>query len=145
MVDGGRFVLRGAQRLLGVALIAVAFGLWLMPGSDFDHELLLFKLLLSIVAGLAGVGMLQSGTARLDPRVEIDTIRREVRLVRDTASDALQVIDRCAFDALAKVEIDGPHVRLWNASGVFMAEATLTDQQVLSRLATCLRASGQAV
>lgn len=143
MLDGGRLVVRGVQRLFGVAFLAVAFGLWLMPGSSFENDLLLFKLLLSIVAGFVGIGLLQSGAPKLAPHVEIDTIRREVRLVRASQTDATEVLERCAFNDLAHVEIEGPHVRLWDASGAFLAEATLTDQQVFSRLTACLRDSGK--
>lgn len=145
MLDGGRLMLRGLQRLFGVAFIVVAFGLWLLPGSSFESEMLLFKLLLSIVAGFLGIGLLQSGAPQLAPHIEIDTIRREVRLVRASQLEAPQVLERCAFDDLAHVELEGPHVRLWDASGAFMAEVTLTDQKVFSRLTACLRDSGKVL
>lgn len=143
MLDGGRLMMRGMQRLFGVAFIAVAFGLWLMPGSSFESDLLLFKLLLSIVAGFVGIGLLQSGAPKLAPHVEIDTIRREVRLVRVSQTSVTQVLERCAFNDLAHVEVEGPHVRLWDASGAFLAEVTLTDQPVFARLTACLRDCGK--
>ena len=143
MLDGGRLVLRGIQRLLGASLIVAAFGLWLAPDSSFENDLLLFKLLLSIVLGFMGFGLMQSGAPQLAPHVEIDTIRREVRLVRATGAAAPQVLERCPFDALAHVEVEGPHVRLWNESGAFLAEATLTDQATFARLTACLRDSGK--
>lgn len=143
MLDGSRVMLRGVQRLFGVAFLAVAFGLWLMPGSSFESDLLLLKLLLSIVAGFVGIGFLQSGAPKMSPHVEIDTIRREVRLVRASQTATTEVLERCAFDNLAHVEIEGPHVRLWDASGAFMAEVTLTDQKVFARLTAGLRDSGK--
>lgn len=143
MLDGGRLVLRGLQRLFGASFIVVAFGLWLVPDSSFENDLLLFKLLLSIVSGFVGIGLLQSGAPQLAPHVEIDTIRREVRLVRASHTAPSQVLERCRFDALAHVEVEGPHVRLWDASGAFLAEATLTDQPTFARLTACLRDSGK--
>ena len=145
MLDGSRLLTRGAQRLVGVAMIAAAIGLWVMPGSSFDSDLLLFKLLLSIVAGLVAIGLLQSAAPKATPYVEIDTVRREVRLMRNTRSEAAELVQRCPFEDLSKVEREGVHLRMWDAEGVFLAEVAMTEYDVFERLSSALRDSGKTV
>ena len=100
VVDGGRMVLRGAQRLVGASLALAAVGLWLAPGSSWESDVMLFKLILSIIALLAGFGLMQSSATPAAPEVEIDTIRREVRLLRPAPDGSATVLKRCTFGNL---------------------------------------------
>ncbi len=139
MADGGRMIVRGVQRLVGVSLTIAALGLWLAPGSSWENDIMLFKLILSITAVIAGLGLVSSSSTPRAPEVEIDTIRREVRLVRRLRGAAPVILKSCAFDKLAKAEHKGTNVRLWDEAGVFLAEVNLTDRAALSSLVSGLR------
>ena len=82
MVDGGRMIIRSAQRLIGAALTLAAIGIWIAPGASWESDVMLFKLILSLTAVIAGLGLMGASTAPRAPEIQIDTIRREVRLVR---------------------------------------------------------------
>ncbi|MGC1495107.1 MAG: hypothetical protein WA790_04810 [Sulfitobacter sp.] len=143
IVGGGRMLVRAAQRLMGVALIIAALGLWLAPGASWESDVMLFKLILSITAGLAGLGLMQSSATPQAPEVEIDTIRREVRLVRRAKDGHSDVLQRCAFAELGRVEREGAHVRLWDSSNTFLAEVSLSDRSAMSSLVSGLRDAGK--
>lgn len=143
MVDGARMIVRGAQRLLGAALALAAVGLWAAPGASWESDILLFKLILSLTAIIAGIGLMSASARPAAPEIEIDTIRREVRLVRRARGTAPVVLETSRFDALAHVELEGATVRLWDQSGAFLAEVCPTDRKVLSSLIAGLRDAGK--
>ncbi len=143
IADGGRMIVRGAQRLIGVSLLIAALGVWIAPGATWDADIMLFKLILSVVGVIAGMGLISaSGTPRA-PEVHIDTIRREVRLVRRLRGSEPLVLQSCAFADLAHAEQDGSNVSLWDKGGIFLAEVSLTDRTALSSLVAGLQDEGK--
>jgi hypothetical protein len=60
LVDGGRMIMRGIKRLIGVALVMAAVGLWAAPGASWESDVMLFKLGLSVSAALAGLCMMKA-------------------------------------------------------------------------------------
>lgn len=145
IADGGRMLVRVTQRLSGVALLLAAAGLWFAPGAAWESDIMLFKLILSLTAGLAGVGLMQSSTTPNTPEIEIDTIRRQVRLVRFVKGGENQVLQSCAFADLARAERDGMNVRMWDSNNVFLAEVLLADRTEITSLMSGLRAAGKIV
>ena len=143
IADGGRMLVRAAQRFSGAALLIAALGLWLAPGASWENDLMLFKLILSITAGLAGLGLMQSSAKPRTPEIEIDTIRREVRLVRVVRDGKNVVLQRCGFSELSRAEREGVHVRLWDSNNVLLAEVSLADQNSMTSLMAGLRAAGK--
>ncbi|GAA6177908.1 hypothetical protein [Sulfitobacter pacificus] len=143
MVDGGRMIIRGTQRLVGVSLTLAALGLWLAPGATWESDIMLFKLILSLSAVIAGLGLISQSAGQRAPEIEIDTIRREVRLVRRQRGAADQILQSCSFAKLAHAEQDGNTVRLWDQAGRFLAEVKLTDRASLRSLVTGLRDAGK--
>ncbi|MGJ8628362.1 MAG: hypothetical protein ACSHXB_15485 [Sulfitobacter sp.] len=143
IADGGRMLVRAAQRFCGAALVIAALGLWVAPGASWENDLMLFKLILSITAGLAGLGLMQSSAKPRTPEIEIDTIRREVRLVRVVRDGKNVVLQRCGFSELSRAERDGVHVRLWDSNDVLLAEVSLADQNSMTSLMAGLRAAGK--
>ncbi|MEM9637617.1 MAG: hypothetical protein AAGA94_08220 [Pseudomonadota bacterium] len=141
-VDGSRMILRGVQGVVGAALILTALGLWLAPGASWDHELMLFKLLASAVGGMAGIALLQGFVRPAAPKVEVDTIRHEVRLVRTRGKDRF-VLDRCAFKELTAVENTGTYVKLWGRNDALLAEVAASDRVAHRSLVTALRVAGK--
>ena len=143
MADGGRMVVRGAQRLLGVSLALAAVGLWMAPGSSWESDVLLFKLILSLMAILAGAGLLQASAKPKSIEVEIDTIRREVRLMRPAPDGSAALIERCAFADLTRAERNDTLVRLWGPRNTLLAEVNMSDRAVLHTLVSGLRDTGK--
>lgn len=143
MADGGRMIVRGTLRLFGAAMALAAIGLWLAPGASWDSDIMLFKLILSLCALIAGIGMLSSSSRPPAPEVEIDSIRREVRLVRRLRGAAPVILQSCTFGDLAHVEHSNTTVRLWDKGGAFLAEVNVTDRSALSSLLSGLRDAGK--
>ncbi|WP_227267831.1 hypothetical protein [Roseobacter weihaiensis] len=141
-VDGGRMLWRALQGVLGGALVMAAFGLWFAPGANWGHDVLLLKLLGSAVAGMVGIGCLQGFVRPIPPKVEIDTICHEVRLVRIRGKER-QILDRCSFADLTLVENSGTHVQLWGKNKTLLAEVAATDRVSHRSLVTALRVAGK--
>ncbi|MEM1076818.1 MAG: hypothetical protein AAF665_07460 [Pseudomonadota bacterium] len=141
-LNGSRMVVRGFQCLVGGALMLTALGLWIAPGANWASDLMLIKLLVSAVAAMAGLACLQSFARPAPPKVEIDTIRHEVRLVRTRGKDRF-VLDRCRFADLTLVENSGTHVQLWGKNKVLLAEVAATDRVTHRSLVTALRVAGK--
>lgn len=145
ITDGGRMVLRAFARLTGVALTVAAVGIWIAPGASWESDVMLFKLVLSLSAILAGIGMMQSSSRPAAPEVEIDSIRREVRLQRTQRGAAPEVLKRCTFADLSRAEVNGSHVRLYDADATLLTEVTLRDRNALSSLLAGLEDAGKLV
>ncbi|WP_299149629.1 hypothetical protein [uncultured Tateyamaria sp.] len=141
-VDGQRMLIRGAQRLVGVALVLAAFGLWIEPGAIWDADLALFKFALSLAIGFAGLICLQSARAVVGVEVEIDTVRREVRLVRGSGR-ARTLVSRTRIRDLGPAEWCGAMVRLWAHDGALVAEVALSDPALRKGLIDALRDEGK--
>jgi hypothetical protein len=141
-LDGGRMVLRGLQGVIGVALVLTALGLWFAPGANWSNDLMLMKLLASAVGGMAGIAFLQGFARRSLPKVEIDTIRHEVRLVRTSGKDRF-VLDRCKFADLTRVVNSGTHVQLWGKNDALLAEVAAADRVSHRSLVTALKVAGK--
>jgi hypothetical protein len=129
MLDGGRMMIRGSLSVLGAALIMSAVGLWIMPGSEFSSDVMLMKLCLSVGAVFLGIALTQGARTPKTPEVEIDTIRREIRLVRRTGK-RFECIQSCKFVDLDRAEVHGAHVILWGPGDVMLAEVALRDPQL---------------
>ena len=142
MLNGDRMIMRGAQGVVGCAFVLAAFGLWFAPGASWAQDVLLMKLCASAVGGLVGVALLQGFIRPAAPKVEIDTIRHEVRLVRNRGKDRF-VLDRCAFKDLTLVENSGTHVQLWGKNNTLIAEVAATDRVTHRSLVTALRVAGK--
>jgi hypothetical protein len=140
--DGAGKLARGLQGILGVAIILTVGGLWLAPGANWSQDLWLMKLLSSALGGMIGIALLQGFLQPGRPKVEIDTIRHEVRLVRTRGKDRY-VLDRCKFTDLAKVENTGTDLTLWGANDVLIARVPASDRVSHRSLTTALRVAGK--
>lgn len=142
MLDGSRMIFRGLFGVFGVALLMTSIGLWFSPGATWASELLLMKLLASVVCAMTGLTCVLYFIRPTAPKVEIDTIRHEVRLVRTHGKDRY-VLDRCSFRDLTLVENSGTHVQLWGKNDVLLAEVAATDRVSHRSLVTALRVAGK--
>ena len=143
VADGGRMVMRGALRLLGACLALAAVGLWFAPGTTTDGDIVLFKLVLSLAGVIAGLGLLQASLTPRRPEVEIDPIRREIRVVRRQPGAAPHVLQACSFRDLSSADFDGSVVRLWDEQNVMLAEVALPDGDIRRGLVAGLLDEGK--
>lgn len=141
-LDAGRTLGRLARRVTGAGLILAAAGLWLAPGSSWAADILLIKLVLSLVAGGVGLALVQTGGAPDAPEVEIDLVRRRIRVVHRARGQDMTLQD-CSFSELGRVEKIRNTLTLWDNSGNLLAEIAPADQRVLRALVSGLRDAGK--
>lgn len=145
MTSGDRMMRRGAQRLIGSSLILAAAGLWFAPGASWESDVMLFKLALSLAAVLSGLALMNASARPTAPELEVDAIRRELRLVRPiTGAKATSILlKRCRFRDLTRAECKGNILRFWDKRGSLMAEVTATDPATLGYIINGLRDEGK--
>ncbi len=141
--DGGRFIVRLALRILAAALVLSGLCLWILPGSSWDNEVLLFKLVLSVTVLLSGAGLWQMGTTPVSPVVELDIEGGELRLVRDCGRTRRTLIEGCRFGDLGDVELNGWQFTFWAKDARMLAEITLSNATAHETLITALRRAGK--
>lgn len=139
MLTGGRLIGRLVCRVLGLGLLLAAAALWLMPGSSFATEVLLFKVFLAVCALTAGIGFFQAGAPRPARQVRVDMARRQFRLVQPEGALGQRLLRTCAFEDLSRVERGGPYLRLWDGEGRFLAELLIEEEAEMARLLAALR------
>ena len=116
--------------------------MWILPGSDLSSDVLLMKLALSLTAVGFGLALTHQGKSQSMPEVQIDTIRREIRLVRGIGPSK-EVIKTCKFADLDRAEVEGAHVVLWGPGNVMLAEVPMTDPQSRNSLMLGLMDAGK--
>ncbi|MBV47304.1 MAG: hypothetical protein COB29_10390 [Sulfitobacter sp.] len=144
-VSGTRSILRLMQRLVGVSLLMASSGLWLAPGANWNNEVMLMKMALSAISLLVGVWLILSGQKPAAPEIQIDTVRRVVRLVRPGPLGADLLLQKCRFSDLSKVKREDRVLRFWDEKGDFIADVYIGHQSVMDVLISGLLDSGQAV
>ncbi len=136
---GGRLMVRVAQRIGAVSLAMAAVFVWLAPGESWDGEMMLYKLVICVLAGLGSAALWQKSEPPLPPTVEIDVEAGELRLIREGAQ--ARVLERCAFGDLHLVELSGRHFTFWGRRNTLLAEFSLSNAQTHARLVGALRAA----
>jgi hypothetical protein len=91
---------------LGGVLILAALGQWFYPGSVFSQELLSIKIALTATMAGLGLGCLHAAMRAAHVEVQVDTVKRELRVVeRDRMGDE-KVVQR-----LPMRDIDSAYVK----------------------------------
>ncbi|MEP4195363.1 MAG: hypothetical protein ABJL99_06970 [Aliishimia sp.] len=137
---GQRLILRAIQRLLGASFSIAALFLWLLPVGNGGTAEILCKLMVTLVLGFSGAALWQAGTPTPAPELEIDLVRREVRLVR-WYGETKSLITRRRFSDLRGAKFDGRDVQLWDQNGELLADLTLPDLEAAKSLRTGLEQS----
>jgi len=99
---------------------------------------------MTLVLGFIGASLWQSGSPTPTPELEIDLVRREVRLVR-WYGETKSLVTRRRFRDLSKTEFDDLNVRLWDDEGDLLAELTLPDMAALDNLRRSIEESQKRV
>ena len=140
--EHARHIMMGVQRLTGAALVLGTAALWMSPGASWSGDLMSMKLLMSAAAVPAGLMMMLSGLGASRPKIEIDTISHEIRLVRTRGKDRF-IEDRCSFADLTQVEETEGVLRIWGTSNMPLAEVTSKNAVAYNSLVTALRVAGK--
>lgn len=141
-VDGGRLMVRGGQSLLGAALMLAAVGLWIMPGSNVSSDVMLMKLALSVTAAGIGISLTHQSKTSKEPEVEIDTVRREVRIVQRSRK-GVENLKRMKFSDLDRADVDRNHFTLWGLGDAIIAEVDIEDPRMHRSLKSALLDAGK--
>ncbi|MEO0380669.1 MAG: hypothetical protein AAF252_10385, partial [Pseudomonadota bacterium] len=88
------------------------------------------------------LAFLQAGRAQPSVEIEIDTVRREVRLVRGKGR-ARDVVSQIAIADLGPAEVRGEMARLWTTDGDLVAEVAMSDPALRLSLLGALRDAGK--
>jgi hypothetical protein len=91
--------------------------MWIMPGSQFETELVLIKLGASVLFLMAGVVLLVSGHPDNRPDAYFDPIRREVRILQKNKKGRPTTVLRRSYDSLGSVRFAEQTVELYDLGG----------------------------
>lgn len=136
-------VWRIVLRLAGVALFLCAAGLWFAPGVQTTPDMIFFKLVLTALFAVSGVLLLRGGGTCAQPVIELDTIRREMRVTRPGRDSAHTTFTRCAFRDLARVVQEGDVLRLWDSTGTCVGSVKLGCDAGAHSILGALRDAGK--
>ncbi len=142
-LGGSRFVARLACKLGAVSLGLAGVILWIAPGATWESDVMLFKLVLSILAAYGAFALFQHSKPLETPSVEVDMAQKELRLIREDVASGPLLIERCAFEDLHAVDLHGRHITFWANGGRLLAEISLSNANAHATLLACLRGLGK--
>lgn len=137
-----RSIARFVTRVFGAVLVLGGIGIWLEPTPYAGADLVAMKLAVSLVFSLAGFMILQERRTDDTAEVEIDTVRREVRVLTG-AGRARKLARRTAIRDLGKAELMGDSLRLTAANGDVLADVSLADTHIRKSLCSALHDAGK--
>jgi hypothetical protein len=144
-LNGSRLIMRIGLRFGATTMTLVALLVWLAPGAGWESDIMLFKLLLSIMSGLLAVGLWQASLPPLPPTVVVDVAASELRLIREGVPAESRVLERCSFQDLHLVEMSGPHFTFWGQGNRLLADITLSNAAIHASLLGALRSAGKLI
>lgn len=128
--EGNRILLQAFMRFTGAVLILCAPGLWLLPGSNYDPTLLLYKLGASIFFAFCGFALILRNKVYTQPEVYFDPIRREMRVLQKNERGRPQTVLRRSYDTLGAAKIRQRQLEIWDVDGSVLLNIPLADQEV---------------
>lgn len=134
-LQSGKGVNRVGRIFFGSVLVISALGLWAVPVADGDMAMRLIKLLISVV--LAGVGVmffLSLDSAEDLPEIQVDTIKRELRIIRHTGDGLTDDETVHSFDALSEVTIRDRLLTARDDTGQLVISVPLRDKAMEAAL-----------
>ncbi len=144
-IAGAITIARVMQRVVGVALIAAASGLWLAPGADFSSDVMLMKMGLSTFALILGFWLVFAVGSKAQSEVELDVLRSELRILRRGPMGAMLVVYSRALSDLGRVQKSKKGLKFWDEQGAVVADVHVSNQKTMDILVSGLRDAGQAV
>jgi len=114
-------------RVFGTAFVLSASGMWLLPGTSVDAELMLFKLGISIFFLFCGLALLMRNHADNQPDAYFDPIRHEVRVLQKNNRGRPQTVLRRSYNSLGSVDFARNTVRLYDMDGSLLMRLVIED------------------
>ena len=127
--EGHRVLINAFMRFTGAVLILCAPGLWLLPGSNFDPTLMLYKLGASIFFVFCGTALILRNKTVSQPEVYFDPIRREMRILQRNARGRPQTVLRRSYDTLGTAKIRARQLEIWDVDGSVLLNIPLADSE----------------
>lgn len=144
MRDGVPWLVRTAQRFGGVACSVAGLALLLFPFGAATTTEILCKFMVALILGFVGAALWQAGSPVATPEMEIDLVRREVRLIRWVGRQRHET-SKAPFSDLGRADVTGRVARLWDKTDGLIAEISLADENAVRSLKRALQDEGVPV
>lgn len=110
-------IIRVVGIVSGTAFVFAFVGLWTLPGSSVDGDLLPFKLALSAFWLLLGVFLIQLCEEKGKLEIEVDKLRQEMRAVERGKDGMTKIIDVVPFREIGEVVMEGEELAVYSQAG----------------------------
>ena len=121
-------------QIAGTALILSAPGMWVLPGSQYEAEVVLIKLGVSVFFLLCGMALLMRNHVDNQPEAYFDPIRSELRVLQKNDRGRPQTVLRRAYDSLGCVQFSNKHVELFDLDGSLLMRLPMDNAEVRNAL-----------
>jgi hypothetical protein len=121
-------------RIAGTAMILSAAGMWLMPGTQVDSEMMLIKLGISVFFFFCGLALLMRNHEHNQPDAYFDPIRNEVRVLQKNDRGRPQTVLRRSYDSLGSADFSDTSVELFDVDGSLLMKLVIDDANVRQAL-----------
>ena len=127
--EGNQAALRAFFRFTGAVFILSAPGLWLLPGSNADPSLVLYKVGAAIFFVFCGVALILRNKLFTQPEVYFDPIRREMRILLRNARGRPTTVLKRSYGSLGAAKITRRQLEIWDVDGSVLLRLPLADPE----------------
>lgn len=121
-------------RVIGTALILSASGMWVLPGSQVDGDVVFIKLGVSIFFFMCGLALLMRNHADNRPDAYFDPVRGEVRVLQKNDRGRPQTVLRRSYDSLGTARFSDHMVELYDMDGTMLMRVPLASADIRQAL-----------
>jgi len=97
-------MIQAVSSFVGFVLMASAVGIWVVSGIGLDIEMVLFKLVFTLVLFGTGLAMTLSSRKRIHPEVHLDNERGELRIVERGCDGIARLKTAISYDTIQEVD-----------------------------------------
>lgn len=117
-------------QIAGTALVLSASGMWLLPGSQYEAEVILFKLGVSLFFFLCGLALLMRNHVDNQPDAYFDPIRGELRVLQKNNRGRPQTVLRRAYDTLGSVRFNDKTIEVYDLDGTLLMRLPIESAEI---------------
>ena len=126
-------------RIIGAAMVLSASGMWLMPGSSTNPDLVLIKLGMSVFFFLCGLALLMRNHQDTQPDAYFDAIRGEVRVLQKDNRGRPEMVLRRSYDSLGSASFNGETFEMFDKDGTMLMRLPIENAETRDALRAQLR------